>query len=62
MAKLISLKDMEIMFDDGEPFEYYARVIREEAIKWLKYGSKHKVEPGRTQWLAFFNLQEEDLK
>lgn len=68
--KLKTLEDLKHpngKFDFNNPddliigFEDAKYIIRQEAIKWLKYGRSWNCEPNETQWKAFFGIMDEDL-
>ena len=66
MTGLKTLKDLsfnsQVILEGKNLQLVWESRLKEEAIKWVKYGRKFKVEPKEEQWLAFFNLTEEDLK
>ena len=68
--KLKTLKELENYDEEGNWYDdvYGGRVLRAEAIKWVKFYQKHDEETEEAaQWLRmwivkFFNLTEEELE
>lgn len=53
--KLKTLEDMEM-------YKTYKKLLKEEAIKWVKESQrmyKHRIDEGK--FMEFFNITEEDL-
>jgi hypothetical protein len=68
MTNLKTLKDFEnLWLYTGHEKEVF-RLVREEAIKWVKWSKQEEKEFGiditwfLSSWETFFNITEDDLK
>ena len=64
MTELKTLKDIVIIGPDGvEDSEYVKRLLKAEAVKWIKYCENVFSFSGATRdfWMERFNITEEEL-